>query len=279
MNYAALRCRRDCRGREGHAFGCRIWYAAAVTELLWPVGLGLLGAILGSFLATIAIRWPEERSVLHGRSHCDGCGRTLGAAELVPLVSALLLRGRCRTCGATIDPRHWWIELGAAAIGAVSGAVAPDTAGLAGAVFGWLLLTLAAIDAAEMWLPDELTATLAIAGVASGFAGVWPPLTDRLIGGVVGFASLWLVATLYRLLRGREGLGGGDPKLFGAIGLWLGWQLLPAVLMLAAMVGLGVAAFAMVRGRSIAADTALPFGTFLAIAAYPAWLAMIAFGA
>lgn len=245
-------------------------------DLLWPIGLALLGAIVGSFLATIAIRWPEGRSAMRGRSACDGCGRTLTARDLVPLLSALAMRGRCRTCGAAIDPRHWRIEAAAALIGLAAGWVAPGPLAVGGAVFGWLLLVLAAIDAAEMWLPDELTATLAVGGVAAGLLAAPPELGERLIGGLAGFGSLWLISVGYRLLRGREGLGGGDPKLLGAIGLWLGWRMLPAVLLIAALVGLGVVALAMVRGRAVAADTALPFGTFLAIAAYPAWLVMIA---
>ena len=244
-------------------------------DLLWPAGLALLGAIAGSFLATIAIRWPQGRSAMRGRSACDACGRTLTGLDLVPLASAAVMRWRCRTCGAQIDPRHWQIEAVAALVGLSAGLVAPGPLALAGAVFGWLLLVLAAIDAAEMWLPDELTLTLATGGVVTGLLLAPPSLIERLIGGMAGFASLWLIATGYKLLRGREGLGGGDPKLFGAIGLWLGWRMLPAVLLIAALVGLGVAAFAMLRGRDVAADTALPLGTFLAIAAYPAWLAMI----
>ena len=236
--------------------------------------LGIAGAIAGSFLSTIVVRWPQDRSVLRGRSACDGCGRTLSAWELVPIVAALAARGRCRTCGAAIDPRHLAFELGCAAIGIVSALVAPGIAGVAGTVFGWLLLTLAVLDAAELWLPDPLVAALALTGLV-GAASSAPPLADRLIGGAAGFASLWAVGAGYRMVRGREGLGGGDPKLFGAIGLWLGWRMLPPVLLLAGLVGLGVVLFQHLRGRAIAADDALPFGTFLSIAAYPAWLVMI----
>ncbi len=247
-----------------------------VDALVWPVGLALLGAIVGSFCATIVIRWPQDRSAMGGRSACDACGRTVRARDLVPLASAVMLRGRCRDCGARIDPRHWQIELGCATIGAVSGIAAPGLIGAAGAIFGWLLLTLAALDAAELWLPDALTGSLAVAGLAGGIAGLDPPLTDRLIGGVAGFASLWLISFCYRRLRGREGLGGGDPKLFGAIGLWLGWRLLPSVLLIAGLVGLGIVLFARLRGRTIGGEEPLPFGAFLAIAAYPAWLVMVA---
>jgi leader peptidase (prepilin peptidase)/N-methyltransferase len=238
-------------------------------------GLTLLGAILGSFLATLAIRWPQERTALAGRSACDSCGRTLTAIELVPLLSALLQRGRCRGCGAAIDPRHWRIEALAAAIGLASALVAPGWAGVAGAVFGWLLLTLAAIDAAELILPDELTATLAALGLASAALVPDPAFADRMIGAGAGFLSLWFLATFYGAARGREVMGEGDPRLLAAIGCWLGWQVLPIVLFAAAAVGLAAAAIARLRGGAIAWDSELPFGTFLAIAAYMTWVGMI----
>lgn len=174
-----------------------------------------------------------------------------------------------------IDPRHWIIELMGAGIGVAAGLVAPDPSGIAGAVFGWLLLALAALDLAAFWLPDRLTGLLAAAGLAAGAAGLDPPIADRLIGGIAGYASLAAIAWGYRRLRHREGMGGGDPKLFGAIGLWLGWRMLPATLVIASLIGLGIALFAQLTGRGMARDTALPFGTLLAVAAYPAWLAMI----
>lgn len=240
----------------------------------WPALLALLGAAMGSFLSTLAMRWPAGRT-MGGRSACDGCGRRLTAVELVPLLGWAIGRGRCLTCGAAIDPRHPAFELACIAIGALSGVVAPGWAGGFGAAFGWLLLTLATIDAAELWLPDPLVLALALLGMASAVAAP-PEIGERLIGGAAGFASLWLLAAAYRAIRGREGLGGGDPKLFGAIGLWLGWRLLPAVLLLAALVGLGLVLMRRLRGRTVAADDAMPFGAFLAVAAYPAWLAMIA---
>ncbi len=242
---------------------------------LWPVGLGVLGLVFGSFIATLVIRWPQDRSVLKGRSHCDACDAALEPRDLVPLASAALSHGKCRHCAAPIDPRHWQIELAALGIGAIAGLVVPGPAGLAGAIFGWLLLALAALDIAEFWLPDRLTLTLALAGLVAGVAGVEPPLAYRLIGGGVGFAALWLVGFAYRHLRGREGLGGGDPKLFGAIGLWLGWRMLPPVLLLAALTGLAFALVGMVRGRTTRLDDRMPFGALLAIAAYPAWLFLL----
>ncbi len=246
--------------------------------LAWPVALGVAGLIAGSFLATLVIRWPGGRSVVRGRSACDACGKPLRWWELVPLLSALASRGRCRGCGARIDPRHALVEAACGLVGAVAGWVAPGVAGAGGAVFGWLLVALAALDVAELWLPDALTAPLALAGVAMGLLGAEPPLVDRLVGGVAGYGVLALVAVGYRRWRGREGLGAGDPKLMGAIGLWLGWRVLPFVLLLASAAGLAAVLAARLAGRQVASDTPVPFGALLAAAAYPLWLVVVTVG-
>ena len=249
--------------------------------MLLSILLALLGAIVGSFLATLVVRWPGGRSVVRGRSGCDGCGRALGAWELVPLVSWAAARGRCGACGGLIDRAHPGVELACLAVGLSAGLAAGWPQAAAGAVFGWLLVALAALDLRAWWLPDRLTATLAVTGALAGMAGAAlgpPDLAERLIGGAVGFGSLWVIAFAYRRIRGREGMGGGDPKLMGAIGLWLGWRLLPAVLLVAALIGLGWALIQWVRGRAVAGSDALPFGALLAAAAYPAWLIMVAAG-
>lgn len=244
----------------------------------WPAGLGLLGLVFGSFIATLAIRWPEGRSASRGRSACDGCGKALRAHELVPVASYLLQRGRCRGCGARIAPSHLATELTAGAIGVAAGLAAPDVAGACGAVFGWLLLALAALDLAAFWLPNLLTGTLALAGLAlGGLTGSAPLLGERLAGGAAGFTALWLVAAGYKALRGRTGLGGGDPKMFGAIGLWLGWQALPAVLLAACVLGLGAVLGLALIGRRVSGSARLPFGTMLAGGGFALWLAAAAF--
>ena len=248
-----------------------------MAEALWPVALALLGALVGSFVATLVIRWPEERSVVRGRSSCDSCGVTLAPVDLIPLASAVMLRGRCRRCGAPIDPTHWRIEALCAVSAALAATALPGPGAIAGAVMAWLLIALAALDIAELWLPDLLTGSLAGAALIAGVTGVPPVLPDRLIGGATGFTSLWLIAVVYRRTRAREGVGGGDPKLFGAIGLWLGWRRLPAVLLIAASIGLGAVAVRRLGGRLVSGTDMLPLGAMLAMAAYPAWLFLIAF--
>ncbi len=234
---------------------------------------GLSGLIAGSFCATLILRWPADRAISRGRSRCDGCKRALTALELVPLLGFAASRGRCRTCGTSIDPVHPAVELLAAVIGAAALAIAPGWEGIAGALFGWALLTLAALDLQHRWLPDALTFPLLAAGLATGAASLPPQLADRAIGAVAGFGVLWLIGQGYRLARGREGLGGGDPKLLGAIGAWLGWAALPDVVLSAALAGLAGVAVARLAGRTVTATDALPFGTLLAAAGFAVWLA------
>nr|WP_278254206.1 A24 family peptidase [Sphingobium sp. BYY-5] len=229
----------------------------------------LAGAILGSFLATLILRWPQGRSVMRGRSACDGCGRTLTARDLVPLLSALLSRGRCRTCGAGIDPIHGRVEAGCAFIGMLALGFVPDLGGIGWALLGWLLLTLALLDWRHFWLPDALTYPLAFLGFTLGLWATDVMLTDRIIGAAIGYGALLAIALGYKALRGREGLGLGDAKLLGALGAWFGWQALPFILLIASLFGLMVM---LVTGQARQPTARVPLGIFLALAALPGWL-------
>lgn len=196
----------------------------------------------------------------------------LAARELVPVLSYLALRGRCATCRAAIPPGHLVAELACALVGATAFAVAAPAPALAGALFGWTLVALALLDAGHFWLPDRLTLPLAGFGFAVSAAGAGVPIRDSLAGAAAGYASLALIAWGYRAMRGREGLGGGDPKLFGAIGAWLGWAMLPLVLLLASLAGLASVALHRVRGQRVSGTDRLALGTLLALAAWPVWL-------
>ena len=232
----------------------------------------VLGAVIGSFLAAVLVRWPQGRSVARGRSHCDSCGATLGARDLVPILSWFLVRGRCRHCGAAIDKRHLAVEAGAALVGLTAILAHPLPLALFTAVLGWWLFLLAALDVEHEWLPDRLTWPLLAAGLATAWAGVGPPFEARLIGAAAGFAALASIGWAYERLRGRQGLGGGDPKLFAAIGAWLGWQQLPLVLAGAGAIGIAVLLAMRLRGKAVAATDRMPLGTLMALAAWPIWL-------
>ena len=236
------------------------------------IGGAIAGLIAGAFLSTLAIRWGLGESVARGRSRCDGCGHPVPALLLVPLIGYAVTRGRCRSCGAAIDWRHPALELACAAIGFLACGLYPGIDGMAGAVFGWLLVTLALLDLDHFWLPDALTLPLAILGLGFGLAGVAPAPGDHAIGAVVGFLLLAAIAWAYRRLRGREGLGQGDAKLLGAIGAWLGWRALPVVVLAACAIGFLWCAVRMVSGRSVALTDRLPLGALLACAAWAIWL-------
>jgi len=253
--------------------------AAAEALLAGPLPVratigAMAGALNGSFLATVVIRWPRERSAISGRSACDHCGRTLSAFELLPVVSFLAARGRCRTCKGAIDRRHFYMELACVLIGVVALLAHPGLPGLATALLGWWLLVVAALDAEHHWLPDALTVPLLAAGLLVAWLGVGPPIEARLIGAGAGFLILAGIALAYRLVRGRDGMGGGDPKLLAAIGAWLGWIQLPFVLLGASLLGLAALLMIRLRGGRVRATDRLPLGTLMALAAWPLWLVM-----
>jgi leader peptidase (prepilin peptidase)/N-methyltransferase len=232
----------------------------------------VLGAVIGSFLAAILVRWPQGRSVVRGRSECDNCHRTLRAVELIPILSWFLAKGKCRTCGAAIDKRHLAVEAGAALVGLTALLAHPLPAAAFTAVFGWWLFLLAALDIEHHWLPDRLTLPLIPAGLAVAWIGLGPGLEERLFGAAAGYLVLELIRILYRMLRGREGLGGGDPKMLAALGAWLGWATLPFILLGAGLIGLAVVAAMRLRGKAVTRTDRLPLGTLMALAAWPLWL-------
>lgn len=255
---------------------------AATALALWSVpwlrvcaGL-LLGVVFGSFVGAALLRLPRGGSALRGRSCCDGCGKTLSPGELVPLASFVLLRGRCRACGHPIDRWHLAAEAGGAALGAAAALLAATPAFFAVSLaLGLQLLLLGLLDLRHFWLPDRLVLLLALSGLA---AGLLHPATGTqwlygpVLGGLLGFGLLWLAAVGYRRLRGHEGMGAGDPKLLGALGLWLGPVGVVLTLLGASLAGLVAAAAMAAGGRTIDARTALPLGTLMALAGWGVWL-------
>jgi leader peptidase (prepilin peptidase)/N-methyltransferase len=239
---------------------------------LWAASALILAPFFGSFIGLLTLRLPADRPWAMSRSTCDACKRQLGVVDLVPLVSFLALRGRCRTCGAPIPWRYLLLEGGCLLIALWSALAFSGATVLVTAVFGWMLLLIATVDAEHLWLPDRLTLPFGALGViatlAIGEVSIW----TSLVGVAAGYGGLALIAWLYKKVRGFDGMGGGDPRLLGAIGAWVGWQGLPSVLIWACVAGLSVAiAQALVR-RRFAAGQQLPFGTFLAIGAWLTWL-------
>ncbi len=227
---------------------------------------------VGSTLGVLIRRLPRHEPVVLARSACESCGRRLRALELVPVLSFIALRGRCRRCGAAIARRHLAVELAAVVLAALAIADAGargDTIGIWGScVFGWTLLALAWIDIDWLTLPDVLTLPLLLAGLGWGWMEDPDTLVQRALGAALGYTLFRAISLGYRALRGREGLGEGDAKLLAACAAWLGAPLLAPLLLLAALLGVAAAAGLRLTGSRVTARTRLPFGPCLALAAW-----------
>lgn len=248
----------------------------------------LFGLVVGSFLNVVIHRlprmleqgWRAECAELSGnplpagetynlvlpRSRCPHCGHPIRAVENIPVLSYVALRGRCAACKAPISLRYPAVE---ALAGALAGYIAwrfGASAAAAGAMlFAWTMIALAFIDLDTFYLPDNLTLPLLWTGLAFNIGATFTDLTSAVIGAAGGYLVLWAVFWAYKLATGKEGMGYGDFKLLAAIGAWLGWKMLPLVILLSsfvgAVIGIGLIVLAR-RGRNVP----IPFGPYLALA-------------
>jgi leader peptidase (prepilin peptidase) / N-methyltransferase len=240
-----------------------------VVSGLWVIALA--GPAMGSFAALLADRLPRGEGVVAARSRCRSCKAVLGARDLVPILSFVWLRGRCRHCGAAIPgwvgQAEWaGLGLGLLAVWLAGGGV---QAGLA-ALWLWCLLALALCDLRAYRLPDVLTGAL----LGFGFAMTWPDWQGAALGAAVGAAAFGALRLAYRALAGREGMGLGDVKLIAGIGAGLGAGALPMVALIAAGGALVAAGLSALRhGRLPRRRAAVPFGAWLSAAAVAVWVA------
>jgi len=252
----------------------------------------ILGMMVGSFLNVVIYRfpimlkrqWAEEcRELLepggepppdHGsgfnliapRSACPQCGHQITAPENIPVLSYIFLRGRCSACGASISIRYPLVE---AATGIASLLVAwrfGYTLEAAAALpLVWALIALAVIDFHTKLLPDAITLPFVWAGLLVNLGGLFTDLESALLGAVLGYLSLWTVYHVFKKLTGKEGMGFGDFKLLAMLGAWLGWQSLPLIIILSALVG-AVTGIALMVALGRDRNVPIPFGPFLAAA-------------
>ncbi|HEY9100765.1 A24 family peptidase [Chitinimonas sp.] len=268
-----------------------LWQALSVYPTLFCLATLLLGLMIGSFLNVVIHRLPKmmEAEFRHDcalidlsedapqpertkynlvvpRSACPQCGRLIAGYDNIPVLSWLLLHGRCRHCKTPISARYPLVEL---ATGLLSGGLAWHFgwgAAAAGALlFGWFMMALFWIDADTYLLPDSLTLPLLWLGLLFNLGNTYVPLPQAVVGAVAGYLSLWSVYWLFKLATGKEGMGYGDFKLLAAIGAWLGWQALPIVILLSSIVG-AVIGIGMVVMAKRGWSKPLPFGPYLAIA-------------
>jgi leader peptidase (prepilin peptidase)/N-methyltransferase len=208
---------------------------------------------------------PTKYNIVTPRSACPNCGHQITALENIPIISYLILSGKCKGCKAKISMRYPLIEaLTGALIGAVAYKFGYSNTSLFAFIFVFALVTLTFIDFDTQLLPDDITLPLLWLGLLFNLNSGFTDLKSAVLGAVFGYLILWSVYWLFKIVTGKEGMGYGDFKLLGAIGAWFGWQLLPAVILLSsvvgAVIGIGMIAF---RGKS--GGTAIPFGPFLAL--------------
>ena len=254
----------------------------------FAVVAGVFGLIVGSFLNVVIHRlpimlerdWAGQCAELRGepapefekltlavpRSRCPQCGHAISALENVPVVSWLLLRGRCRGCAAPISWRYPAVEALTGALFAwIAGHYGFGAAAGAAMLFAAVLIALTGIDLDTQLLPDDLTLPLLWAGLLANAFGLFTDLHGAVIGAMAGYLSLWSVYWGFKLLTGKEGMGYGDFKLLAALGAWLGWKMLPLLILLSSFVGaiIGIGLMVLARhGRNVP----IPFGPYLAIA-------------
>ena len=263
-------------------------------DTLFLFGAALVGLMVGSFLNVVIHRlpkmmdaeWRAQCAELRGetvpdtgrynlwtpRSQCPACKTQLRAVDNVPVLSWLVLRGKCAHCGARISARYPIVEL---LTGALSAVVAWHLGwGWAGALavaFTWTLIALTFIDADTTLLPDSLTLPLLWAGLLANVWGTFAPLQDAVLGAAGGYLALWSIFWLFKLATGKEGMGYGDFKLLAALGAWMGWKMLLPIILISSVVGaiVGIVLIALARrGREIP----IPFGPYLAAAGFIALL-------
>ena len=265
----------------------------------WIPCIGILGLLVGSFLNVVILRLPprmmfawrteaaailenelkpgfelgaEPPSLVFERSHCPKCGFKLKAWHNVPLFSYLALGGRCANCKTPISKQYPLVEAltGLASIACLL-KFGPSFQLVAALVFTWLLIAMSGIDMHTQLLPDELTQPLLWIGLLLACSSVFVAPVPALVGAMIGWSSLWSVNFLFKKLRGIEGMGGGDFKLLAGLGAWMGWKLLPIIVLLSATVG-AVYGITMVLLRKHERENPMPFGPFLAAAG---WIAFI----
>ena len=247
---------------------------------------GILGLLIGSFLNVVIHRIPKmmqhesdnyvaaesgkplphtgRYNLMVPRSACPHCGHQITALENIPVISWLVLRGKCSNCKAPISARYPTIEL---LTGLLSAALiwqfGSGWMGLSTLFFLYSLVAMTFIDADTQLLPDDLTYPLLWAGLLINIPGTFVPLQDAVIGAAAGYLALWTIYWLFKLATGKEGMGYGDFKLLAALGAWLGWTMLPTIILLSSVVG-AVAGIAMMVFAKRGRNNPIPFGPYLA---------------
>jgi leader peptidase (prepilin peptidase)/N-methyltransferase len=266
----------------------------ASNSTFYLICVGLISLCIGSFLNVVIHRlpiimereWQQQCAELAGEqipaqeqltlntpgSRCPHCGHKITASENIPVVSYLLLKGRCSACKAKISPRYPIIEAVTAILSVLVAAhFGFGWAALAGLFFTWALIALTMIDIDRQLLPDNITLPFLWIGLAISLWPVFVPSQTAIIGALAGYLSLWSVYWVFKKLTGKEGMGFGDFKLLAMLGAWMGWQMLPVIILLSSAVG-AVVGILMIITRGRDKNIPIPFGPYLAAAG---WIALL----
>jgi leader peptidase (prepilin peptidase)/N-methyltransferase len=231
---------------------------------------GFLGLMLGSFLNVCIHRWPKEESVVKPRSRCPGCGKMIAWYDNIPVLSWLLLRGKCRHCKAAISIQYPLIELATGIIWVfMAWRYGATITALQAAIFFTILLGIALTDAREYIIPDEFSLGGLVIGILFSLAGGFAGVSTALLGAAVGFGVLWLVGVAGTKMFKEEAMGGGDIKMMAMVGAFVGWQGVLLTIFLGALLGTLVFVPLSVVGKK----KLVPFGVFLSLGAAATWLA------
>lgn len=267
----------------------------AGNTLAWVLVALLLGLLIGSFLNVVIYRLPkmlerdwqdQAREILdlplatHGdtfnlilpNSRCPQCAHNIRPWENIPLLSYVLLRGKCASCKTPISRRYPLVELACGLLSAYLAWHFGFTWQAGGMLLlTWGLLAMSLIDADHQLLPDTLVLPLLWLGLIANAFGLFTSLEEAVWGAVAGYLSLWSVCWLFKLITGKDGMGHGDFKLLAMLGAWGGWQILPLTILLASLVG-AVLGLLLLRLRNADRSTPIPFGPYLALAG---WIALL----
>jgi len=257
-----------------------IWFALSVGSFLnvviyrLPVMLNREWQAQAEAILEQPAATPEEPfNLMVPRSRCPSCGTLIKAWQNIPVVSWLILRGRCANCSTKISIRYPLVELfTATATLLVLSIYGLTWIGLAAALFTWIMIALTFIDFDTQLLPDQLTLPLLWLGLLCNISGSFTSLTSGVIGAVAGYLFLWGTYWGFKLITGKEGMGYGDFKLFAAIGAWFGWQVLPGTILIASGAGL-IYALTTLIGKRRESSQPIPFGPFLAVGG---WVSLLA---
>ena len=265
-----------------------VFWATPPADITATLCWSVIGLMIGSFLNVAIYRIPimmqresenylalendqppphtERYNLITPRSACSSCAHKLSLADNIPLLSFALLKARCRYCKARISWRYPSVELLTAVLSAlVIWHLGSGIAGISGLILLWMLIAMSFIDLDTQLLPDELTLPLMWLGLLINLDGTFVPLRDAVIGAAAGYIFLWLVYWMFFAATGKEGIGYGDFKLLAALGAWMGWMMLPLIVLLSSVVGatVGLLMIALKRHHR---DSPIPFGPFLATA-------------